>query len=878
MKIKILSVVMSALVGISLLAPVLSVRAADELPPPASIPAFPGAEGGGMYASGGRGCEVYEVINLNDSGPGSLRDAISQDNRMVVFRVSGTIHLKGDLSFSGRKNITVAGQTAPGDGICVTGYGTDVSNATNIIIRYLRFRPGLPGDGAEPDALGGRGSNYIMIDHVSASWSTDETLSFYQNRNLTVQWSIIAESLTLSGHFKGKHGYGGIWGGTNSTFHHNLFTTHTSRNPRYGNGNEPGSVTAANNVIYNWGFNSSYGGGAGLKINQINNFYKPGPATEDSVKKRILNPGDDYSEFYVKGNYSYGNPDVIADNSKGIDITGKDVTISSTTFINDSYTLLANQNNQTDYNKGVGIQDAQIAYNEVLSKAGAILPKRDSLDARVVQDVKNGTGRTINREYEIGGIPEYKSAEVPVDTDHDGMPDVWEDAHGLNKNDAADGKTITASGYSNLELYLNSLADMSYEPDNPVVKVTTPTYNTLYAEGGLMKIDVDATDHDGIDKVEFYKNDVKVGEDAEAPYSFTLDNLAAGTYFITARAYDKKGNATQSTSMPVHVNGPEVGAPWSSVDIGSTPVKGSGSLDASGNLTVKGSGKITGKNDGFHFVYQPISGNVSLTARVDSIALLDNNAISGLMIRESLEPDAASAIVSTSIVKAGRDENGNGFGDDTYYGTFFSSRMNKGESIKTLEWGEPQDYLPYLVDHTLPIWLKIERVDNVIAAFTSTDGVTWKELARKTFTMGKEAYIGFAVDATQSSMQDKYYNTATFSNINLVNSFTVADMQITDIFGNPVTNLTPGLNAAVAVTVCKNSSAVEDAAVAIQICDAKDNVISTSYVHSKFALRQTKTVKAGFSTPMNLEGLKIKAFVVNNVKDEMKISNELSVK
>ena len=201
--------------------------------------------------------------------------------------------------------------------------------------------------------------------------------------------------------------------------------------------------------------------------------------------------------------------------------------------------------------------------------------------------------------------------------------------------------------------------------------------------------------------------------------------------------------------------------------------------------------------------------------------------------------------------------------------------MKKGESIETLNWGEPQEYLPYLVDHTLPIWLKIERVEDEIAAFTSTDGITWKELAKKTFAMGKEAYIGFAVDATQAAMQDQYYNTAKFSNINLLNSFTVNDVQITDILGNPVSRLTPGLNAAAEVTVQKNSSAIGDAAIAVQLCDANDRVIGTSYVQSTFSLGQTKTVKAGFSTPMNLEGLKIKAFVVNNVKDGMKISNEI---
>lgn len=667
----------------------------------------------------------------------------------------------------------------------------------------------------------------------------------------------------MSGHFKGRHGYGGIWGGNTTTFHHNLFTTHTSRMSRIGNGTTPGTMTQANNVIYNWVFNNTYGGTAGLKANVVNNYYKPGPSTLNSVKGRMVNPSD--GEFYVNGNFMSGNPQASADNSKGIQDKGAAAVISSSPFQDTGYTYL-------------NLQNAEDVYTEVLNKAGAVLPRRDAADARVVQDVVNGTGRTINREYEVGGYPELKTAVAPVDTDHDGLPDAWEDANGLNKNNAADGKAVTASGYSNLELYLNSLADMSYMPENPVVKLTTPVYNALYDEGGPIQIDVEAADANGIGKVEFYKDDKLIGTATEAPYSFTLEQPASGTYFISARAYDNKGNATQSTSMPVHVNGPEAAAPWISADIGNTPVKGSGSLDSKGSLTVKGSGKITGTADSFHFVYQPISGNGSLTAKLDSISLLDNNAISGLMIRDSLEPDAAEAIISTSIVKADRDENGNGDKDDTYFATYFSSRVKKGEAAQTLNTSDyPQDYLPALTDNTMPIWLKLERTDNTIVAFTSYDGAAWKELARKDFALGRDAYIGFAVDATQPSASNIYYNTAKFSNIAFTNSFTITDVKLTDLFGSPVTALTPGLNAAVAVTVNKNSIAVKDAVIAIQLCDANGQAIATTYVATKFSTGWTKTVHAGFSTPAGLEGLTVRAFVVNNVTDATVISNVVTV-
>ncbi len=867
MKKKILSVVMCAMMSISILIPdSLQVKAADGLPQPATIPAFPGAEGAGMYTSGGRYGDVYIVNNLNDSGPGSLRDAISQDNRMVVFAVSGTIYLQSPLGLNGRSNITIAGQTAPGDGICLANWNFDTSECYNCIIRYIRVRPGSANINKEPDAFGGRGANYLMVDHVSASWSTDETMSLYDNSNTTVQWSIASESLTLSGHVKGKHGYGGIWGGPTTTYHHNLLIHHSSRLPRFAGSL---SETYANNVIYNWGFNNSYGGTSGEYINMMNNYYKPGPSTLNSVKGQIANPGD--GNFYINGNVLYGNDAVTADNSKGL-------TDGSAT---NDLTLTAPYKS-VDYTT-VSIQDAQTAYNDVLNKVGAVLPKRDAVDARLIQDIKDGTGRLINREFEVGGYPVLKSAEAPTDTDSDGMPDAWETANGLNPNDASDGKVISPSGYSNLELYINSLVDTSYVADNPVVKLITPTYNELFAEGGQIKVDAAASDTDGIAKIEFYVGSVndqtsyKAGEAITAPYSYTISDLKAGTYFISARAYDTKGNATQSTSIPVHVNGPEVTGTWTSVDIGETPVKGSGSLDgATGVMTVKGSGKITGTNDSFHFVYQPISGNASLTAKLNSIALIDNNAISGLMIRESLDPDAAEAMISTSIVKADRDENGSGDSDDTYYYTFFSSRTVKGATALTLDNKVyPSDTLPSLLDSKLPIWLKIERVDDKIIAYTSYDNSTWKELARKTISMGKDAYIGFAVDASQQDIDDVYYNTAKFSDIDLVDSFIVTDVSITDIFGSPVSSLTPGLSASVSATVNKNSLAIEEAVIAIQICDAKDNVIGTSYVKSKFTKGTTKTVKAGFSTPTGLEGLKIKAFVVNNLKDEMKISNEV---
>jgi hypothetical protein len=736
------------------------------------IPAFPGAEGGGMYTTGGRGYDVYEVTTLEDYDPtkgeavipGSLRDAVSSSNRTIVFRVSGTINLKRELTLKYIKNLTIAGQTAPGDGICVAGFSTNLSNSENIILRYMRFRPGSENIDSEPDAIWGRDIKNLIIDHISASWSTDETLSFYRNTNITVQWSIINESLTVSGHAKGRHGYGGIWGGENSTFHHNLMATHTSRTPRIGqgaagNGSAPATFDMRNNVIYQWGFNSTYGGENSF-INIVNNYYKPGPGTREDVINRIVQPGaaGKPSQWYIAGNFMFGSKEVTKDNIKGVaDYVEKDA-------------ALLDAPNDIPGAKYVTTENAEKAYKEVLEKAGAVLPRRDAVDSRIVQDVKDGTGRFINREYEVGGYPELKSAEAPLDTDHDGMPDAWEVEKGLDPNNKEDGKAITDSGYSNLEIYLNSIADMNFKPDNPVVKVITPKMNGTYLAGGQMTIDVEAKDKDGIGKVEFYKNDEKLGEDIEAPYSFTWDNAVDGTYFITARAYDKDGNSTQSTSLPVHVNSAEISESWTSADVGNVRVTGNGSMDEYGVMTVKGAGKIAGTNDSFHFVYQPLKDNGSLTAKLESISLLDNNAISGLMIRENLDVDSPAAIISTSIVKADRDEDKDGFVNDTYYSTFFSSRKTKGENIKTLGFYDYPDVkpgLPTLLDNKLPIWLKIERIGNEIIGYTSYDGTTWRELGRETFNMGRYAYIGFAVDATQTPTELTYYNTAKFSNVQI---------------------------------------------------------------------------------------------------------------
>lgn len=438
--------------------------------------AFPGAEGFGKYTTGGRGGKIYIVNNLEDEGEGSLRKAvISNDPRIVVFAVSGTIHLKSKLNIKG--NITIAGQTAPGDGICLADYPVGLSG-DNIIIRYLRFRMGdrhqnkgmVDGAGSD-DALGASKKKNVIIDHCSISWSTDEAISIYGGDSTTLQWNIISEPLNYSYHFETgdkdfeNHGYGGIWGGSHMTAHHNLIAHATSRTPRF-NGARLGSgedfVDFRNNVIYNWGHNNVYGGESG-RYNIVNNYYKAGPSTNKSVQSRILNPtspGKDqvYGRFYVQGNYVDQYNDVSANNILGVHMNKKAAEgDKKKAIVNAPFSAMP-----------IPASTAEKSYVEVLRSAGANLPKRDTLDQRIIQDVINRSGRIIDVQggfihgtsYNLSSKawPKLRSLPALKDTDQDGMPDEWETKHGLKSNDPKDAPAYSLDkNYTNIEIYINSL-------------------------------------------------------------------------------------------------------------------------------------------------------------------------------------------------------------------------------------------------------------------------------------------------------------------------------------------------------------------------------------------------------------------------------------
>ena len=458
--------------------------------------AFPGAEGGGMYTTGGRGGKVIHVTTLHDSGTGSLRAALEETGaRTIVFDVAGTIELRSDLKI-GRGNVTIAGQTAPGDGICLKNYTTNIS-AGNVIVRYLRFRLGDQAPWTEADIQAGRADREdciwgcyqenLILDHCSMSWSVDEAASFYANENFTMQWCLIAESMkNCRLHTKGNHGYGGIWGGKNASFHHNVLAHHDSRNARidhphiYENHKAParrGNVDLRNNLVYDWGSNNCYGGEGGW-FNLVNCYYQPGPSSSDRKYFMDLyaiysscsncnetNIDHGYASVYLDGNVHTKYASITGANASGINWhngAGHDNYKSTLS----SPLAIAGKDGRDAY---VTTHSAEDARKMLLQYAGASL-RQDDADKRILSEVENGTGRIIldiNDLEGSAGSPAWPSLSataeekaVVLDTDGDGMPDAFEDEFFLDRNNPEDGnaKTLDIHGrYTNLEMYLHYL-------------------------------------------------------------------------------------------------------------------------------------------------------------------------------------------------------------------------------------------------------------------------------------------------------------------------------------------------------------------------------------------------------------------------------------
>lgn len=793
--------------------------------------AFPGAEGGGMYATGGRGGDVYVVTTLEDYAkgeeaiPGSLRYGIESapgSGRIIVFNVGGTIDLKQRLSFSRLQNISLEGQTAPGDGITIAGYDTDISNSKNLIFRFIRFRVGtdnLLSGGDSMDALWGRDNDTFMVDHCTFSWNTDETLSTYRGRNGTVQWCIVSESLTVSGHSKGRHGYGGIWGGDNVVFQYNLVANHTSRNPRIGGGSmgdptSDGSMATlqlSNNVLYNYGYNNCYGGGYTYS-NYINNYHKIGQGTRDNIKEQQMDAGEKTKPggFYIAGNVVEHQDGTVNDyGDSGIknsgDREGDTMTvISGTPYVPDTS------------KEGIGfngfdtitLRSAREAYGLVLDSAGATYPRRDAIDARVINQVRTDTGTFINVPEEVGGYcapTVYR--EDGYDSDGDGIPDEWETANGLDANDPADSRKIIRTGdlgdgkygYSWIEVYVNELVEDrmdGYVASNPTVSIDLPD-NTLVNEGSAVTVTANASDASGIAKVEFYNGNQLVGAADSAPYQCVLTGLADGTYNISARAYDNNGFATQSNTSRLHVNSTAGTGEWISVDIGSPAVAGTASL-TDGVMTVKGSGKLgrsessvggqrysDASTDDFHYVYQQFTGDMELVAKLDYFTTVDNHTFNGIMFRSSLDADSAAVGLGLSLVKI--DIN-------TTWSAYMVERAENGGSMsmisETIDSPEAAEKagIPLVSELNFKegntyngTWLKLSREGSSFHGFVSDDGTTWIPVGTLEADLPETVYVGFAVDANKVANDLENYSTAKFSNIRINTGFVSIDYVVKNL-------------------------------------------------------------------------------------------------
>jgi LysM repeat protein len=621
--------------------------------------------------------------------------------------------------------------------------------------------------------------------------------------------------LTLSGHSKGRHGYGGIAGGDKTSFHHNLYVSHTSRNPRLGGGyagaadkDHVAVLQFSNNVIYNWGFNGTYGGGYNF-TNFMNNVEIAGPGTRDNVANRVIDAGEagKLGGFYISGNMNNGKLTGVLDGSsehvkQSGDTSGENITTyaakpyvsADSTGVNHGVT-----NKAFDEHLANGVAPAsEQLLTDVLQRAGATYPRRDAIDARIVSEVEKGLGRFINTEHEVGGyvsgfgvIEEQRPADF--DTNENGMEDKWEREKGIFASKDA-YKTITDSGYSWLELYINGLVDMEHAAENPDAEIAAPANNAQFAEGKDVQVEIKASSDFGhsISKVAVYNGSEYLGDavlDGDK-YVYTIKGLKDASYYISARVTDAKGNATQTTASHIHINKESSALSdggWVSADIGSPDVQGSASM-TDGVITVKGNGKLgfsegstmqspeaNAAKDDFHFVYKEVTGDMELTAKLEQIGSADNHAMTGIMVRDDLSDDSATAVAGLSWVKisnaypwssylAGRDAKGGSFDEMTE--TLDTVGSAKDAGIQLLA------DIPFKINgKEQGYWLKLGRKGDKFYAYGSLDGKEWTPMGERTIAMKDSVYVGFAVDSNDVANDIEQLNYAKFSNVSLKDSF-----------------------------------------------------------------------------------------------------------
>ena len=788
--------------------------------------AFPGAEGGGKYTTGARGVEnpeIYHVTNLNENGAGSFADAVSQPGRIIVFDVSGTINLSNTLNIPSN-NLTILGQTAPGDGITFAGSDLLLSHGvSNVILRYLKIRPTDDNEG-EPDGLGGRWNHNIIIDHCSVSWSVDEMLTLYAgssekseytpSTNITMQNTIGAESLRMSDHFKGAHGYGAIWGGGLSSYHHNLLAHHDSRSPRMDR--ELVSTDVRNNIIYDWGItNSAYGAEPysynyiksldnpekypivsknPSNVNWVNNYYKFGPGTKENLRSRIYDISNDIPEitkanFYINGNYVTGNDEVTSDNWKGINFPEKAEKLSSPVNM-DTYDIKT--------------QTAQEAYEQVLAESGATLPKRDSIDARVVADVKNGTGRIINNANEVGGILKTENISRVFE-----IPSDWKILNNMGTAKETDIiKSGKWTGYTWIEAYVNDWTEKQPNPENPDIIVTEPAIQSLSDEINGHKIEngnwavlfdneqlsykaiglppknsdtsvVKMELYDGAELIKTYDNSAEINDSI---------SLAPGIHYLSSKAYNNKNESTQSPTSIVYVKSSSDFGTFEHTQIGkpSFDGKGGSSMDIDGTYTISGSGLIGGTEDSCDFMYKQVTGDFDITAKIVDIPKYENGQISGLMLRESLDNGSKMAMLADGWLKYGENVRAvYRAGENQNAETSFFKKADGSVLDNTGSYDTSKE------ECRVPQYMRMQRTGNTITLSVSDDGKDWTNNPRQPQSieipgLSDTIYVGIATDSIQGVPVKDYFSQAKYSNI-ILNGNTDALNELYYL-NNPVIN------------------------------------------------------------------------------------------
>lgn len=894
-------------------------------------PAFPTVEGGGVFSQGGRGTEkqqgdVYVVTDLGDSvsdpQPGTLRYGLERRDRAdgnklyprtIVFAVGGTIHIdptatKGQRRFNINSNTTIAGQTAPGDGITIAGASAKFEGS-NIIARYIRFRLG---SGYDLDGGTASGEN-IVIDHCTFSYGVDEVFSAKELVNSSFQYNIINSGLSIPdkdginstdnelGEDTAKHGMGSIINGNNASYTHNLWSNNGTRNPRFEGGFSSASgiryenlMDFDNNVIYNWGHGSGYGGerGNGL-VNFENNYFKPGPNTLAKVKDLFYEcySGSYKSSYYINGNIMEGNDEVTADNTKGFKGLGS---------------IGLQLDAKADYKNNYEPEPAEDAYQHVLDTAGASL-HRDAWDNCLIEQVKNNTGYFINSHNEAGGFNTevYEQPKEYEDTDKDGLPDKWEDEHGLDKNNGKDSTLIVTEndadkyggsadpylGYTHLEVYLNTITN-EWAP-------TGLKYNTTHAETAAKAVNITAvkdsngkeldlstnldlvmgetytleTDDTASNGFEVYLNERKIADGKDGKAEFTPDknghaylmikSLGSSDVFNDPVKIFSAGIRTTVTNTPaaaktfidnlgdVNCDGEikaddsaltlqyvlnkssvkisnqglrnaqvadgEIDASFSaailqkalvstfkfknstavqtedenagpnlegfsSSDIGLVRAPGYDFYDpATNSLITEGNGYLgrTGSSsnaknidteEGFHYNYKQISGDVTITAKIYNWAKIDYYQMSGIMLAGDLTGTGEYYSAGMTYLK---DEDYEGStsisGSKRFEGRNIAAAYREKAGERNSSFYHRYLGVPQAKEGEAQIggWAKAVKEGNKVTLYASLDGRTWYELYTSETTLPDKYYIGFATSSAQDSMDLATYNKSLITDIDI---------------------------------------------------------------------------------------------------------------